>query len=259
MPLPLAVFASVKSRLVLHLLYRPTRMVPDKWPLNCCQFVGCVDIRCSLLVIACRLWMLLSYSASAENVVWQVWQYSGVQSVMWALRWLCFVATLRRRSAARCRSAWVRVCQRWTSFSASLTPFCRALYWPSRIAAKPTLALPPLLSATLSHTSSVSRSSLVLYVCQSFMFLVTVAVLLCVETFPLLLLQFWILCKRLKYIRQYRDDIYNTSADGFSADLQQTTAAFWIKYRFLESLFSSRKWLKKMENWLTQIHPESLR
>jgi len=31
-------------------------------------------------------------------------------------------------------------------------------------------------------------SSLVLYVCQSFMFLVTVAVLLCVETFPLLLL-----------------------------------------------------------------------
>jgi len=36
MPLPLTVLASVKSRLVLPFRYRPTRVVPEKGPLNGC-------------------------------------------------------------------------------------------------------------------------------------------------------------------------------------------------------------------------------
>jgi len=61
MPLPLTVsLASVKSRLVLPFWYRPTRVVPEKGPLNVCVCVcvcACVRECVSARARAC-VWLL---------------------------------------------------------------------------------------------------------------------------------------------------------------------------------------------------------
>ena len=52
MPLPLTVSCFSKSRLILPFWYRPTRVVPDKGPLNGCVCV-CVRARARARARAC--------------------------------------------------------------------------------------------------------------------------------------------------------------------------------------------------------------
>jgi len=70
MPLPLAVFfASVKSRLVLPLWYRLTRVVTDKGPLNVCVCSVVVVVLVMLIVVvsARGIVLLLCLSLQLQN------------------------------------------------------------------------------------------------------------------------------------------------------------------------------------------------
>jgi len=63
MPLPLTVSASVKSRLVLPLWYRLTRVVPDKGPLN-----GCV-CDCPHCILYCHLLHRITCHCAVDEIL----------------------------------------------------------------------------------------------------------------------------------------------------------------------------------------------
>jgi len=68
MPLPLTVFASVKSRLVLPFWYRLTWVVVDKGPLNGCVYITGQTIDHVLVITMAYMVVLTELGAAGDNV-----------------------------------------------------------------------------------------------------------------------------------------------------------------------------------------------
>ena len=82
MPLPLA---SVKSRLVLPVWYRPTRLVLDKGPLNGCVCV-CVLNEAADKPIMSQFWRIRVGQVFFVQIIFPRWRQSGPSSsteLMW--------------------------------------------------------------------------------------------------------------------------------------------------------------------------------
>ena len=68
MPLPLTVFASVKSRLVLPFWYRLTWVVVAKGPLNGCVYITGQTIDHVLVITMAYMVVLTELGAAGDNV-----------------------------------------------------------------------------------------------------------------------------------------------------------------------------------------------